>query len=77
MSYQASPDSEQGKIEAFENLLGRVKANQLYRIFQESFPTEIWDKGFKKLTTEEAFAIKAAKAGFTKTEINALLELQR
>lgn len=62
---------EQATTAAFENYVGGVsKAQQLFRIYKESYPSARWGhvRGMSKI---EVFCAKAKNAGFNQAEIDA------
>jgi hypothetical protein len=70
--------TEQERTDDFVELMGgRQRAEQLYRILQQSYPRycSIDDEYPKQHTKEEVFAQEAKRRGFKKKEISAILSL--
>jgi hypothetical protein len=72
--------NEQKETENFEKACGgRSKADQLFKIFQDSYPGHAYDvKKFhvREYSKTEVFKLRASKYGFTNTQIEMLLRLQ-
>ena len=67
---------ERASHEAFEEYMGgRSRADQLFRIYQNSYPMPTHQIGVT-LSSEEVFQHKAKREGFSQEEIDALLLLQ-
>jgi hypothetical protein len=67
--------TEQKKQDDFVKLVGLKRADQLQSISRNSYPSEVWNRGYKRLTADEVCRVKATRAGFSKKEIDAFMDL--